>query len=186
MTGRHGRIPKSRPGAHRDHRRRGIAGRDEPLVLERLVPYRIAVLSNLLTLGASQPLARRFSLATREWRIVAVLGEGPPVSSAELARRIGAGERRTSRVVANLVRRGLVDRKPEAFDARRTLVELSRKGRALYRRAVPHALAQERALLSALTPVERRTLAALLAKLLREAAAMLERSAGPATEGDDA
>ncbi len=186
MSGRHGPIRKSRPAAHRDRRGRGVGARDQQLAIERLVPYRIAVLANLLTVGAAQRLARRFALAAHEWRIVAVLGEGPPVSSAELARRIGAGERRTSRAVTNLLRRGLVGRRPEAFDARRTLVELSRKGRALYRRAVPHALAQERALLAVLTPVERRALGALLAKLQRQAAAMLERAGGPGAGGDDA
>jgi DNA-binding MarR family transcriptional regulator len=164
--------------AARAHARRPGARRDEPLALERFVPYRIATLANLLALGAARVYARRFGLVIREWRILAVLGEGAPLSATEVVRRTAIDKGRVGRAVANLLRRGLVAREPDAFDARRTMLRLSQKGRAVYRRIVPLAAAGERELLGALTPAERRELERLLAKLHLRAEAMLARLGG--------
>jgi DNA-binding MarR family transcriptional regulator len=169
----------------RRHARRPGPRRDEPLALERFVPYRIAILANLLALGASRLYARRFGLVIREWRILAVLGEGAPLSAAEIVRRTAIDKGRVSRAVANLLRRGLVARQPDAFDARRTMLRLSQKGRAVYRRIVPLAAARERELLAVLTPAERRELERLLAKLHLRAEAMLARLGGVPDEHED-
>ena len=83
-------MQRSRPAAKpRQHaRRRAKApGRNAPLDLDRFVPYRIATLGNLLVRSGSKVYARRFGLAIREWRILAVLGEGRPLSEVEIVRR---------------------------------------------------------------------------------------------------
>jgi DNA-binding MarR family transcriptional regulator len=181
-------VRRPRPAAKpRQHARRPGARRDEPLALERYVPHRIATLANLLALGASRLYAQRFGLPVREWRILAVLGEGAPRSAAELARRTAIDKGRVTRAAANLLRRGLVAREPDAFDARRTMLRLSQKGRSVYRRVVPLAAARERELLAVLAPAERRELERLLAKLHLRAEAMLERFGGRPgeDEGDD-
>ena len=179
-------MRRPRPAAKpRQHARRPGVRRDEPLALERLVPYRVATLANLLALGAARLYALRFGLVLSEWRLLAVLGAGAPLSAAELARRTAIDKGRVARAVANLQRRGLLAREPDAFDARRTMLRLSQKGRAIYRRVVPLAAAWERELLAVLTPAERRELERLLAKLHLRAAAMLERLGGvPDEEGD--
>lgn len=176
---------RSRPGApSRRHGRR--PGRDVPLELERFVPYRIATLADLLALGASRLYARRFGLVIREWRVLAVLGEGRPLSAVEVSRRIAIDKARVSRAVASLVRRSLVAREADAFDARRSVLRLTPKGRAMYRRIVPLAAARERELLAALTPPERRELGRLLGKLHARAEAMLDRLGGLAEEDQGA
>jgi DNA-binding MarR family transcriptional regulator len=159
---------------------RGKVRRDEPLALARSVPQRIATLADLLALGAARPYAQQFRLAAREWRILAVLGEGAPMSAAALAKRTAIDKGRVSRTVDRLQRRALVEREPDAFDGRRAILRLTPKGRATYRRIVPFARARERALLASLTPAERRLLERVLAKLLRRAEALL----GPAAPGD--
>ena len=171
----------------RQHPRRPGNGlrRDAPLALERFVPHRIATLANLVTLAAARLYARRFGLANREWRILAVLGEGRPLSAAELSRRTAIDKGRVSRAVANLVRRALVGRDADAFDARRSLLRLTLKGRALYRRIVPIAAARERDLLATLSPSERRDLERLLAKLQAGAEAMLARLGGLPDDEED-
>ena len=178
-------MQRSRPAAKpRQHaRRRAKApGRNAPLDLERFVPYRIATLGNLLARSGSRVYARRFGLALREWRILAVLGEGRTLSAVEIVRRTAIDKGRVSRTVASLLRRGLVAREADAFDARRTMLRLSLKGRALYRRVVPLAAARERALLAVLTAPERRQLERLLAKLHERAEAMF---AGHGSAPDD-
>lgn len=165
--------------AHRHaRRRRAAARRDGALALGGHVPYRLATLAKLLALVASRLYAKRFGLVIREWHILAVLGEGRPLSAAEVARRTVLDKGRVSRAVATLTRRGMIERVPDAFDARRTMLRLSQKGRAIYRRIIPFARGRERTLLDALTPVERRQLERVLTKLHRQAEAMLARSGG--------
>jgi DNA-binding MarR family transcriptional regulator len=62
---------------------------------------------------------------------------------------------------------GLVERRIAEGDRRSRIVALTDAGRALMDRVVPEHLANEERLLSALSPVERATLAALLGKLGR-------------------
>jgi DNA-binding MarR family transcriptional regulator len=169
-------VRRPRPAATpRQHARRPApAGRrDAALALERLVHYRIATIAALLARGAVLRYVRRFGLAVGEWRILAALGEGRPLSAAELARRTAIEKGRVGRASASLARRGLVESEADAFDARRTRLRLSRKGRALYRRIIPSTVAHERALLAGLTAPERRLLERLLAKLHERAAALL-------------
>jgi DNA-binding MarR family transcriptional regulator len=175
-------MRRSRPAAKpRQHARRPGDGTRRAALLS---PYRIAALANLLAQGAVRQYARRFGVAVREWHVLAVLGEGRPLSATEVSRRTAIDRRRSGRVVAGLVRRGLVEREPDAFDARRTTLRLSLKGRATYRRIVPLAAAGERALLETLTAPERRQLERLLAKLHERAEAMLARLPGGAGEDD--
>jgi DNA-binding MarR family transcriptional regulator len=98
-----------------------------------------------------------------------VLGEGAPVSLVETAARGGIEKGRAARAAQTLSRRGCLERTHDPFDARRTMLSLTTKGRALYRRATLFARARERVLLAALAPGEQRALARVLAKLQRAA-----------------
>ena len=151
----------------RQHARRpgAAAGRNAPRAPEHLVAFQIATLENLLARAAARRYLRRFGLAAREWLVLAALGEGRPLSPEALGLRTAIDAAQVTRVAASLARRGFVERQSDAFDARRTLLRMSRKGRALYRRIVPVAAAHERALLAGLTVPERRILQRLLARL---------------------
>lgn len=103
------------------------------------------------------------------WDVLASLRRaGPPyrASPTELYRRL----MRTSGAMTNrlhrLERAGLIARVPDPGDARGRLVELTSAGHRLVEQLAPLHLANERALLAALTLQEQRDLAALLAKLL--------------------
>ena len=167
------------------HRRdRAQFRRDAPLALDRFLPHRIARLAATLRKLGERVLAVRFGIAADEWQLVAALGEGAPLSAAMLAQRTTVDPGRALRVAQGLARRGLVEREPDAFDARRISFRLSLKGRALYRRVAPGARAQERALLASLTPVEQRDLERSLAKLQRQAERVLGvPSAEPGADG---
>jgi DNA-binding MarR family transcriptional regulator len=65
-----------------------------------------------------------------------------------------------------LERQGFITRVPDSDDARRMLVELTRKGKALVDRIAPLHLDNERRLLEPLSDEEQQTLARLLRKLL--------------------
>src|SRR5262249_1687709 len=63
---------------------------------------------------------------------------------------------------------GLVHREPDPDDRRNVRITLTAKGRELFERVAPAHLANERRLLSPLTPEEETELARLLRKLLLE------------------
>jgi DNA-binding MarR family transcriptional regulator len=126
---------------------------------------RLAALVRLL--GTRAAPAERSGLDAAAWRVVAALGDGAARSAAETAARSGFDRPRTARALKSLARDGYLERTHDAFDARRTLFRLSTRGRALYRRVAASARARERALLAGLSPVERRQLDRLLAKLRR-------------------
>jgi len=149
----------SRAGARR-HRRARAASSPLP---------RIAALAALLGTAEVRLYTRRFGLDAAEWRLLTVLGDGAPVSLVEAAARGAIDKGRAARVAQALARRGFVERTHDPFDARRTVLRLTTKGRALYRRATLLARARERLLLAALAPGEQRELERLLAKLQRAA-----------------
>ncbi len=149
-----------RAGARRHRRARGATGAALP---------RIAALAALLGTAEVRLYTRRFGLDAAGWRLLTVLGDGAPVSLVEGAARGAIEKGRAARAAQALARRGFVERTHDPFDARRTVLRLTTKGRALYRRATLLARARERLLLAALAPGEQRDLERLLAKLHRAA-----------------
>ena len=152
------------PGGRRPSLPRHPRPRAAPPLLERL-----AALARLLGTRAARAPAERFGVGAAGWRVVAALGDGAARSASETAARCALDRAQTSRSLQSLARGGYLERTHDAFDARRTLFRLSTRGRALYRRVASSARAEERALLAGLTPVERRQLDRLLAKLQRAA-----------------
>ncbi len=90
-----------------------------------------------------------------EWRVIAVLARTPGLSAAEVAARTAMDKVAVSRAVAGLARSGRVRRTQAARDRRRSVLTLTTRGRSVYRRIVPLALAYERRLLESV--VRRRT-----------------------------
>jgi DNA-binding MarR family transcriptional regulator len=147
------------------------------LSLDRFVPYRLSVLANTVSAALSGAYARRFGLTVPEWRVVAVLARSPGLSAAEVAARTAMDKVAVSRAVAALARGGRVRRAQAAHDRRRSVLTLTARGRAVYRRIVPLALAYERSLLEALSAREQAQFGELLARLLDRS-----RRLGPARD----
>src|SRR3954453_14816980 len=99
---------------------------------------------------------------------LARVDEGRGVSQRRLMDELGLTSGTVSVRMDRLVAQGLVDRRPDPQSARNTLISLTDRGRELFERVVPAHLANERRLLSALSPDELERLAGLLRKLLVE------------------
>ena len=136
------------------------------LSLDRFVPYRLSVLANTVSAALSGAYARRFGLTVPEWRVIAVLARAPGLSAAEVAARTAMDKVAVSRAVASLARRGRVRRAQATRDRRRSVLTLTSRGRSVYRRIVPLALAYEQRLLEALSADEQDQFGKLLARLL--------------------
>ncbi len=147
------------------------------LSLDRFVPYRLSVLANTVSAALSGAYARRFGLTIPEWRVIAVLARAPGLSAAEVAARTAMDKVAVSRAVTGLARNGRVRRQHAAHDRRRSVLTLTVRGRSVYRRIVPLALAYERRLLKALSAAEQDQFDELLARLLDRS-----RRLGPARD----
>lgn len=151
--------------------------------LENFISYRLAVISGAWGAASERFYRRHFGLALREWRVLAVLsrfGASGVAAAGEIARLTSVGKGGISRALASLERRRLVAREWSDEDGRRSTVRLTGRGRALLQRLAPAALARQAALVSALTPRERRTFFGLLDKVERRVAELAADPGGGA------
>jgi DNA-binding MarR family transcriptional regulator len=135
------------------------------LVLARFFPFRL----NRLAVAVSQHLAAiyrgAFALEIPEWRVIATVGEARGCTAQFIAHSTRMHKTRVSRAIAQLRRRGLLERAPSAHDKRALPLRLTRRGRTLYAQLVPLALAREHSLLSCLSARQLRALNEALARL---------------------
>ena len=121
------------------------------LRLRDYLPYRLAATSNLVTIW--------------EWRVIAILGEGVPMTAQAISDSAAMDKVSVSRAVRSLEDRGLVERENHAADRRSRMLHLTADGRRVYDEIAPVALAQEAALLAEFSSAEIKMLAGLLDRL---------------------
>ncbi|MBY0564918.1 MAG: MarR family winged helix-turn-helix transcriptional regulator [Hyphomonadaceae bacterium] len=136
------------------------------LVLEEFLPYRLSILSNRVSRAIAARYAKTLTLTIPEWRVMAVLGRTPGLTSKDIAEATEMDKVAVSRAVARLVAARRVAAEVDAEDARRQLLWLTPQGEALYARIAPMALETEQRLLAALSRQDRAQLHALISRLL--------------------
>jgi DNA-binding MarR family transcriptional regulator len=112
--------------------------------------------------------AERFGdseLTRTQWAALAKLWQTGPTSQNRLGRLTGMDASTIRGVVNRLIKRGLVDSRPDKADARLLLIGLTREGAQLYRTLAPLALEITEETLSPLGKDERETLMRLLDKI---------------------
>lgn len=154
-------------------------GADGRLELESFVPYRLSVLQQEVSRSIAGIYARRFDLMRHDWRVMAVLGAGEPLSANGVAERTNMDKVQVSRAIARLKRKSLVAQQQDRDDKRKSSLRLTAKGRDIYREIVPLARAREAKLLSVLSATELQQLDRLMDKLYRQAHALLARDRQP-------
>jgi DNA-binding MarR family transcriptional regulator len=150
--------------------------------LEDFLPYRLSVAANRVSRAFARRYAEEFGLTIPEWRVLAVVGDGPPVSAAEIVLRTAMDKAKVSRAVAGLLDRDLLRRAVNPLDQRRHMLAHSRKGRQIYETIVPRAQALEAEVTQELSDAERRLLASLLQRLIHQAALLDSDDGGPDPE----
>jgi DNA-binding MarR family transcriptional regulator len=125
------------------------------LLLENFLPYRLSVLTNLVSTAIAGAYRERFGLSIPEWRVLAVLANSPDLSAAEVARRTAMDKVAVSRAVRALLKTARLERRMAHTDRRRSVLRLTAAGRLVHAGVVPFALAYERSLLRPLSRAER-------------------------------
>lgn len=142
------------------------------LQLDRFVPYRLSVLSSIVSMSIAHAYQRDFALSIPEWRVLAVLARYPNLSAIEVAERTAMDKVAVSRAVRSLVASRRVVRSFDKGDRRRSILRLSASGKSVYTRVAPCALRYEQKLLNALSASDRRALDRLISRLIERARQM--------------
>jgi DNA-binding MarR family transcriptional regulator len=154
-----------------------VPGSTDKLHLEHFVPYRLSVLTNIVSMSIAVAYEREFGLSIPQWRVIAVLARYPNLSAIEVAERTAMDKVAVSRAVQGLLTSRRLVRSYDAGDRRRSRLRLSPTGISVYTRVAPLALNYEKNLLDALSPSDRTVLDRLLGRLLARAKAMATREA---------
>ncbi|GAB4196727.1 MAG: MarR family transcriptional regulator [Wenzhouxiangellaceae bacterium] len=139
------------------------------LDLEHFLPYRLSLLSNLVSRGIALHYQQTHGLSVTQWRIIAVLRRYPGLTASELVERTAMDKVAIHRAVRGLLNDGLVRRREAVDDRRRLLLSLSDTGIYLHSQIAPKAQAFEAELLACLSDDEQRLLDRVIGKLTRRA-----------------
>lgn len=118
------------------------------LILDRFIPYRLSVTSNVVSDVISTAYEALFGLSIPEWRIVAVVAEQDGITQQGVCTATRMDKVTVSRATIALVDRGLITRAPNRADRRSRLLALSEAGRRLYADVAPKAIEFEERIFS--------------------------------------
>lgn len=138
---------------------------ERPPTLLALVTYLAASVSKRARTDMQLALAEH-GLATSDHGVLVALGDFGALSQQQLADRLDADKSHVVRLIDQLEQRGLITRAPDPTDRRRHRIELTPAGRKLLHATTPITASIDAAHLKALSATERRTLAALLERVL--------------------
>ncbi|MES2498010.1 MAG: MarR family winged helix-turn-helix transcriptional regulator [Pseudomonadota bacterium] len=110
------------------------------LILDRFIPYRLSVTSNIVSDVISTAYEALFGLSIPEWRVIAVVAEQDGITQQAICTVTRMDKVTVSRATLALVDRGLIDRAPNSADRRSRLLALTDAGRRLYADVSPKAI----------------------------------------------
>ncbi|WBX99997.1 MarR family transcriptional regulator [Ramlibacter tataouinensis] len=109
---------------------------------------------------------RARGLSSIEWRVLATLHDGDPLTVSQLAHEVLSKQPTVTKLVQRMAEQGWLALQSDPADQRRTLVSATVAGRRLVRPLVEQAKAHEARLLRALGATEKKALRQLLEKLV--------------------
>jgi MarR family transcriptional regulator, lower aerobic nicotinate degradation pathway regulator len=110
---------------------------------------------------------RAAGLTSIEWRVLATLHDGDPLTISQLANEVLSKQPTVTKLVQRMSEQGWVALNADPVDQRRTMVAATIAGKRLVRPLVEKAREHEAAMLRTLVPSEKAALKKLLAKLAR-------------------
>jgi DNA-binding MarR family transcriptional regulator len=108
---------------------------------------------------------RAAGLTSIEWRVLATLHDGEPLTISQLAHEVLSKQPTVTKLVRRMCEQGWLALQDDPGDQRRTLVRVTPAGRRLVKPLVNKARDHEARLLRALGSAEKAALLKLLAKL---------------------
>lgn len=105
--------------------------------LADFLPYILSITSNAVSGRIAEEYRTRFGLKVTEWRVMAVLGDGGPLTQRDLTALTLMDKVAVNRACKVLEERELVSRAPNVQDGRSHHLELTAAGREMHDQAMP-------------------------------------------------
>ena len=134
--------------------------------LETFLPYQLAVLATKTSREFAQIYAAEFGLTIPEWRVLAHLSQSQNVSVREIHTRVDMDKSKVTRAVQRLAASKHVKKIQNPKDRRLVSLSLTAKGRNVIRQLAPKADTFAQDLLADLSPAQKDTFRATVAKLI--------------------
>jgi len=83
------------------------------------------------------PALKEHDLSPQQWRVIRALVEVDQLDASEIAERCALLMPSLSRILQNLHKRGLIDRRTSSDDQRRSMISVTPRGRALFETLSP-------------------------------------------------
>lgn len=142
--------------------------------LDLHLPALIFALGSKISLHAQRENARALGVDMCEWRTIQILGRDGPSTINQIADRIAMDRGGTSRAIARLEKRGLVQRLADQQDRRKSTIRLTKTGDHLQTQIADFANAREARLTQSLSSQDKQVLIGLLSGLTLEIDEMLK------------
>ena len=140
------------------------------LRLEEFLPYRVALLANIMADAFSRIYAERYHIGIAEWRVVVTLGQYGVMTAKAIGAHTHMHKTKVSRAVAVLERRKLLARRTNREDLREAFLSLTAAGTAIYQELAPIALDFARKLSEVIEPGDRSAFERAVDKLTERSA----------------
>jgi len=150
---------------------------DNPLDLTNHLPFRIAVVSNLLALNRDWKIRDMSELDPREMRVLLNIGSYMPIKSADIAYQSRLDSYTVSRAVKKLLMLELIESKADVYKKNVKNLLLNKKGKALYSRVIIAMNERSKQLESVLSEEELGQFYTMLEKVENKAEQLLAKQA---------
>jgi len=150
---------------------------DKPLDLTTHLPYRVAVVSNLLALNRDWTIRELCDLEPREMRVLLNIGSYMPIKSADIAYQSRLDSYTVSRAVKKLTAKNLIEIEADPLNRNIKNLVLNNQGKSLYKK-LSHAIEfRSNELESVLSPNELANFFTMLEKIENKSEEILAKQA---------
>lgn len=156
----------------------------DPQQHDDLLNYQLKRLFNIGGAPAVRLCEGRYGISRSQWRLIAALTEDGPMSPSRLCERTYWEQARVSKLLTEIMGKGLVERIEDDGDRRRATVRVSAAGRKLYAELFPQLAAINRRIMAALDESEALVLEECLRKLTERAQAIYDEGGGVDVRAD--
>jgi DNA-binding MarR family transcriptional regulator len=150
---------------------------DAPLDLSKHLPFKVAVVSNLLALNRDPNIRSLCDLEPREMRVLLNIGSYMPIKAADIAYQSRIDSYNVSRAVKVLTQKKLITFEPDPGNKNIKYLRLNDKGKELYRQMVNAVDPRAQALESVLSDDEKESFYRCLEKIEQKAEQLLAQQA---------
>jgi DNA-binding MarR family transcriptional regulator len=150
---------------------------DNPLDLTTHLPFRVAVVSNLLALNRDWKVRGVCDLEPREMRVLLNIGSYMPIKAADIAYQSRLDSYTVSRAVKKLHTQGLIDIKADEFSKNIKNLVLNEAGKLLYNKLTTALKPRSEELESVLSEQERVLFYEMLEKIEKKTESLLAEQA---------